>query len=266
MRFDDTVRRGPTWSGPIAICLGLVMTIGFCAWARADGQLSGATPKDGVAEDRPSNPTAGDSECGEGVAPEELTKLTLNGNPCFDMGEVVEITVDVTGLTEVAAGGQFFLKYDTETFLFLSIAPGVSPFEITFFVEVDPDLGHIDYAVGSFDPPDTIDDALMATINFGVIGTGGVPFVRFRDHFPPTKLTGPNGETIIIETVDLGTADDVDLTDVAKFQRCFCGEGTVATPVCQDLFDTDGDGDVDLTDYDTFAESMTGITDWTCEG
>ena len=113
MRFDDTVRRGPTWSGRIAICLGLVMTIGFCAWARADGQLNGATPKDEKVEDRPNNPTAGAGQCGSGVALEELTKLTLNGDPCFGIGEVVSITVDVTGLTQVAGGGQFFLQYHT---------------------------------------------------------------------------------------------------------------------------------------------------------
>lgn len=44
---------------------------------------------------------------------------------------------------------------------------------------------------------------------------------------------------------------DIDLVDFAAVQRCFTGAGTPASPPCQ-LYDADGDGDVDFVDVQAY--------------
>ncbi len=51
---------------------------------------------------------------------------------------------------------------------------------------------------------------------------------------------------------------NVDVADYAALQNCFSGDGEpYAAPDC-DVFDSEGDLDVDLVDYDAFHERMTG--------
>ncbi|MHC4236453.1 MAG: hypothetical protein ACYSUQ_15150 [Planctomycetota bacterium] len=62
---------------------------------------------------------------------------------------------------------------------------------------------------------------------------------------------------------DLDSDADVDLTDYGTFADCVSGPGVnTAPPACTRAdfaaADLDGDGDVDLRDYDIFAENFTG--------
>lgn len=50
---------------------------------------------------------------------------------------------------------------------------------------------------------------------------------------------------------------DVDLTDFQSFEFCLLGPDDPVPPICQD-FDCSGDGDVDLDDFALFQASFTG--------
>ncbi len=57
---------------------------------------------------------------------------------------------------------------------------------------------------------------------------------------------------------------DIDLDDLGEFADCVSGAGFNATLNCQDAFDNDGDGDVDLFDWAVFQTAFTGPTAITC--
>jgi hypothetical protein len=72
----------------------------------------------------------------------------------------------------------------------------------------------------------------------------------FGDAFEITERVTPLG--------DLDADNDIDMRDIASFQRCFTGRGPVILdPVC-DSFDFEPDGDVDIDEFAELAESMTG--------
>lgn len=56
---------------------------------------------------------------------------------------------------------------------------------------------------------------------------------------------------------DVDNDDDEDLLDFAELQRCFSGAGGGLDWNCS-VFDNDGDGDLDLLDWDFFRPRMTG--------
>ncbi len=64
-----------------------------------------------------------------------------------------------------------------------------------------------------------------------------------------------DGTSCVAECAPCGDADDdddIDLHDWARLQLCFTGTGNAnKNPLC-DLFDCDGDTDIDLDDYMTF--------------
>jgi hypothetical protein len=83
-------------------------------------------------------------------------------------------------------------------------------------------------------------------------------------HVTATDHAGNQGTseslTFIVGTVlfDSDGDGDVDLADFGNFQLCFTGPGGgPLTPTCQ-VFDSDGDDDVDLTDFSAFQLSFTG--------
>ncbi len=49
----------------------------------------------------------------------------------------------------------------------------------------------------------------------------------------------------------------VSLSDLAEFQRCYSGSSVVAKPPCRG-FDHDADGDVDLADFMRFRIDLEG--------
>lgn len=77
-------------------------------------------------------------------------------------------------------------------------------------------------------------------------------------------LSGTSGATVAIDACDaLFDTDgdgDVDLVDGAQFQLCFSGSGVLANPVCRCFLDTDLDTDVDDADYTMFEAALTGPT------
>ena len=70
------------------------------------------------------------------------------------------------------------------------------------------------------------------------------------DAFEITERVTPLG--------DFDGDDDLDLHDLASFQRCFTGRGPLLLdPVC-DSFDFEPDGDVDIDEFAELADSLTG--------
>jgi hypothetical protein len=72
---------------------------------------------------------------------------------CFDAGDKVTMTVNVTAASSILVGGQFLIEYDNTCLDFQSIAPGfscdgTSPFTLEIFKTVDEAAGQIFYAVG----------------------------------------------------------------------------------------------------------------------
>ena len=194
----------------------------------------------------------------QGCAP---TVLALLGDPCFGIGDQVEVAVAMSNACEPILAGQFFLAYSTTVLDFVSISPGDDPFILELGQFVDEEEGFIDYAVSVAPAQEgTMIDTVMARITFEVIGDQEIPFVVWRDEQPPLW---PSCGT---DFVDAGREDDVDVTDFAGFQRCFTGDGTPASDCCRLWFDDDADEDVDSLDYAVFHASFTGPTLWVCDG
>ncbi len=207
--------------------------------------------------EQPRGHEGGSDAVGDGCGP---TVLALLGDPCFDIGDQVEVAVAMSNASAPITGGQFFLAYSTTILSFVSMSPGDPPFVLQVFESVDEAEGLIDYAVGVPVGSDgTMTDTVMARITFEVIGDEGIPFVVWREYEYPLGLPSDT------DMVDAGQEDDVDLTDFASFQRCFTGDGIPAPDDCQCLFDDDGDQDVDGFDYAAFQASFTGPTLWVCD-
>ena len=51
---------------------------------------------------------------------------------------------------------------------------------------------------------------------------------------------------------------DIDLIDLAGFQRCFTGPGPAKPAPCCRMFDSEPDGDVDLADFVAFRGVFSG--------
>ncbi len=203
--------------------------------------------------DGPRGGPAGD-HCGPMV-------LALLGDPCFEIGDQVEVAVAMSNAGQPIIAGQFFLAYSTTVLDFVSISPGDYPFIFQIGKFVDEEEGLIDYAVGVA-PGDggTMTDAIMAWITFEVISDQDIPYVVWRNE---QSALAPSCDT---DFVDAGQEDDVDVTDFAGFQRCFMGDAAPVSDCCQLWFDDDADGDVDSLDYAVFHASFTGPTLWVCDG
>lgn len=191
--------------------------------------------------------------------------VTVVGDACFEVGDEISLQIVFSNAGIPIAGGQFFLIYNTAVFDFVTIFP--SPPFIQLFQSVDEDAGLIDYAAGAImGCPPNVAEAPMATLVLSVISDVGTPVVAFREHAPPTRLTDCTGSEAPIELQNAGQAGDIDLHDVAGFQRCFSGANVLAAPDCGCLYDGDGDMDVDLVDYAVFQASVTGPSLWLCGG
>jgi hypothetical protein len=66
------------------------------------------------------------------------------------------------------------------------------------------------------------------------------------------------------ELFDADHDGDIDLDDLGEFAACVSGAGFGATLSCQDPFDSDADGDIDLFDWAVFQTAFTGPTAITC--
>lgn len=75
-------------------------------------------------------------------------------------------------------------------------------------------------------------------------------------------LSGASGATVSVESCDaLFDTDgdgDIDLVDYDALQRCFSGSGQPAEPFCRCFLDTDADQDVDVLDFALFVAAVTG--------
>jgi hypothetical protein len=162
------------------------------------------------------------------------TALSLNADSsCYDVGDTVTITVDVTDLTTAAVGGQFFLDYDASKLAFVSAEPGgtgdpANPFDVEIFECAGhsivgvcvPNAGEVEYAVGV--PNGNLgsaDDNTMARFTF--IALAQVchveELVTFRDNgpnppTPPTRISDALAQPISAELNDLHEIT-IDTTD-----------------------------------------------------
>ncbi len=232
---------------------------GLGPWA--GGDVRGA--RDGVVYGELSSPADGGVAGGDCT----VTALHLVADPCFSVGELIELEVLLTDPTSPIIGGQFFLRFDTVTFDVVSLSPGDAPFTFEFPGWLaDEELGIIDYAVGSF-TGGTMADTVMARIVLEVVDDSGVAYLAFRENSPPNRLADEDGFEVSAELIDAGAEADVDMTDFTAFQRCFSGDAVPATVECQCAFDLEGfDGDVDLLDYAAFQATLTGPSYWECGG
>ncbi|HRP61745.1 MAG TPA: HYR domain-containing protein [Phycisphaerales bacterium] len=130
---------------------------------------------------------------------------------CVTTGELV-VLVNLTNPTQFIVGGQFFLEYDNTVLDFVSIEPAgmsdlLNPFSLEVYANVDETAGTIDYAVGvEGGGPGTNAPATMAIIRFNapadICEAWGL--VKFRLHYPPTRVTNIAGAPLTTLTVDLG--------------------------------------------------------------
>ena len=115
---------------------------------------------------------------------------------CYRVGDV--LTVDITlepGPTTIV-GGQFFLEYDPQVLDFVSMVPGDPPFTFEVFESVDEIGGTIDYTVlVPFGSEGTTQGGILATMAFNVIDECS-PYLAFRNHEPPTRLSDPNMQEV----------------------------------------------------------------------
>lgn len=137
------------------------------------------------------------------------TTLSLNAeDACLNAGDkFVTVRIDMTGATDLAVGGQFFLEYDTSRLTFIDAVPGSGSFTMEIFQADDPMSGTIDYAVGvPFGGPGSSADQTMAVLTFAISGdacdVGSL--VSFRVHSPSTRVTNGAGDDILGATNNLG--------------------------------------------------------------
>lgn len=152
----------------------------------------------------------------------QVPTLSLNSDSnCYDPGDIVTVTVDMSFSEIPICAGQFFLEYDPVTLDFLDVEPGgVPPFEFEVFQGEDEEAGTIDYAVGSLVggcANATQGPITMAVITFQAVDTC-TPFVRFRDNNPPTRLVDQKFMPVKPKLVDMNAIKIFE--DVAPGVNC----------------------------------------------
>lgn len=248
------------WSSRCALAFTLgVLALIWCAAGRPAGAESVASarihesPRDAAItrershSDEPAGVVAG-TACGP-------CALTLAGDPCFEIGDQVEVTVTRSNASEFVTGAVVFLAYSTAMLDVVAVFPGDGLIELLELV--DDAAGEIDFAVGLPPGGTPFLNGVIAVLVFEVVGDDGTPFVVFRND-PPTQPP--------CALVNAGRQHDVDLRDFAALRRCFTADATPANEDCRCLFDTDGDGDIDDLDYAAWHPTLTGPSLWTCGG
>lgn len=77
----------------------------------------------------------------------------------------------------------------------------------------------------------------------------------------PPRVIYQEPDIVDVPAGDYDADEDVDLFDVAGMQVCFSGmmgEEQIFLPASCDVFDDDGDGDLDLADYQAFVSRLEG--------
>lgn len=132
--------------------------------------------------------------------------ISLNANSCYKVNDTIVVLIEKSATGTAAAGGQFFLAYDTSKLQYLGSAVGDAPYTLPVFSASGP--GTVDYAVGdaSFGPGTTA-PAVMARISFKALTEicEGSNLVTFRTHTPPTRLSDSAGAPIPTVLNNLGS-------------------------------------------------------------
>lgn len=200
------------------------------------------------------------AECGP-------TAVELNlASECLQLGDIVDVTIDLRDSIVSIVGGQFFIEYNPDVLAVVDVLPGDDPFTLVLFENTSVP-GLLDYSVVAFPFPNpgTFADTTMGYIQFEVIGDAGDPGVRFRLHDPPTptQLAIATGGGLVAET-RFPNRELPSLRDFADLQRCFSDADAEARAECRCRFDVLSDGDVDLLDFRRLWLDWAGPTDGTC--
>lgn len=195
------------------------------------------------------------------------TAVELNlATGCVQLGEIVEVTIDLRDSIASILGGQFFVEYNPDVLAVVDVLPGDDPFTLELY-ENATIPGLLDYSVIAFPFPNpgTFEDTTMGYIQFEVVGDAGDPGLRFRLHDPPTptQLATASGGGLVAET-RFPRQDQPSLRDFADLQRCFGGDDEEVRAECRCRFDALSDGDVDLFDFRRVWLNWTGPADGTC--
>ena len=145
--------------------------------------------------------------------------ITLNPDQaCYDPGDTVTVTIDLTGsgFPDIV-GGQFFLEFDTTNLSYGSASAG-SPWTVEVYENVSGN--QIDYAVGIVDGGTGATSGTMATLTFtaGAQICSAADLVTFRTGAnPPTRLGDVNDLEYSVSQANLTQTDlsaiSIDNTD-----------------------------------------------------
>ncbi len=168
----------------------------------------------------------------------EKSFLTLGIDPNgYNSGDRVNVTVNLEDACTIpVAGWQGFLEYDSNALTFNSVSYTAAPFGLWIITSnplLNPSPGILNLAAGidqSNGQAPVNGNYLLATLNFTANGFGCIPDVQFRTNFPPSRTTDIGGTEISTNTLGL------------------------PSPQC--LGDTNGDGQVNVTDL------ITVINNW----
>ncbi len=196
-------------------------------WGAASGPADSAVAGDNAANPSacPSIPLSNASGTGDSVRSTTGTfdaprvnycpwTLSLPGaalvtaQTCYKIGDHIIVLIN-TGATPVAAaGGQFFLSFDSSKLSYNGGLPGDgSNVYTTEILDSSPAAGQVDYAVGvTFGSTGLTAGATMARLDFTATANicAGSGLVAFRSHNPPTRLTDSDGNAIAGTYFDLG--------------------------------------------------------------
>ncbi len=191
---------------------------------------------------------------------------------CVSAGELIHVTLSMACLQQPVSGYQAFLLFDADRLAFVSGSYALpEPFGIPLVYPIVADGNRIDLAAGInplMGQQPTTADADLAQLTFEVLDRPGTTRVWFRDHQPPTTLSGEAGgiepalgDTPVILLADcpycrlgdLDCDDQADGDDWLLLAACLTGPEVYqpppgCDPVLFALSDLDADADVDMGD------------------
>lgn len=205
--------------------------------------------------------------------------LSLNAptDECFDVGDVIVVTLGLTDLTEPVNGVQVVLRFEPSLLALLEVSPGDgggSPWDDAMEVVETVVDGEIVYAVVLL-ASSTIEDGTVATLHLVALAEdttsvwfaeSSLPIDHLLTGYPRGNRIQPathDSEVLVIEhegqcDCDSDGVDNVEdncptvpNTDQADSDDDGFGDA------CDGPFDVDHDGDIDRADFAGF---------WTCFG
>ncbi len=203
--------------------------------------------------------------------------LSLNAptDECFDVGDVIAVTLDLADLTEPVNGVQVVLLFEPSLLAPLEISPGDgggSPWDDAMEAAETVEDGEIVYAVVLL-ASSTIEDGTVATLHFVALAAGaaalgfdesGMPIVHLLTGYPRGNRIHPTTHDSGVFVIEHAGHCDCDADGIDNVEdNCTTVPNTDQADwdddgfgnACDGPFDADHDGDIDRVDFAEF---------WTC--